>query len=78
MFLAQGAWCLSADGRHHAVPAETSGWSSGEVLVLASILEVTKTQADAKNCITGEENGPTAERDANEEQREMPWKDVSF
>lgn len=53
MFLAQRAWCLSADGRHHAVPAETSGWSSREALVLASILEVTKTQVDAKNCITG-------------------------
>lgn len=79
MFLAQRAWCLSADGQHHTVPAEASGWSSREALVLSSILEVTKTRVAANNCITGEEDQrPISEKDANEEQREMPWEEVSF
>lgn len=79
MFLAHGAWCLSADGQHHTVPAEASGWSSREVLVLSSILEVTKTRVAANNWITGEEEQrPISEQDANEEQRAMPWEEVSF
>lgn len=78
MFLAQRAWCLSADGQHHTVPAETSGWSSREALVLSSILEVTKTKVDANNRITGEEDGPIAEQNANEKAKKMPREDAGF
>lgn len=46
--------------------------------MISSILEVTKTKVDANNRITGEEDGPIAEQNANEKAKKMPREDAGF